>query len=225
MILTSISATVPFTPPWRTDPDAPVFHLRAASVIERGAMEAELSSTYRAGKVMGYELRDACRDGVHALLADDPALDRVIGLIDAEAGGEAVTLTDDDKLLLSEVRKVLAEHWPPYRDLMAQLARRRELAPIVALRWFCTAIEAKGVTFAKDISGRLSDATLAQLDPLEMAVAGSRAYGLAYGDDPDTEKNSPPPSSSEDGPAISGSDAPSKAGGKSARKSGRKTLE
>lgn len=221
MILTSTTETVAFTPPWRTDADAPVFHLRAASVMERGQMEAEVAGTYQAASVMPWDLRAACVDGVNALLDKDPAQDQVLALIEAEASGEGEPLAGDDLRLIEEVRKVLAEHWPPYRDLIAQMERRRALLPIVALRRFCTGIEAKGVTFTRDRTGQVSEATLAQLDPLEMTMAGSRAYALAYG--ADAEKNLPPPSLSEDGPATSGSDATSKAAGRSGRKSGRKT--
>lgn len=221
MILTSTTETVAFTPPWRTDTDAPVFHLRAASVMERGQMEAEVAGTYQAASVMPWDLRAACIDGVNALLDGDQAQDQVLALIEAEAAGDGEPLAGDDLRLIEEVRKVLAEHWPPYRDLIAQMERRRALLPIVALKRFCTGIEAKGVTFTRDRTGQVSEATLAQLDPLEMTMAGSRAYALAYG--ADAEKNSPPPLQSEDGQATSGSDATSKAAGRSGRKSGRKT--
>lgn len=221
MILTSTTETVVFTPPWRTDADAPVFHLRAASVMERGQMEAEVAGTYQAASVMPWDLRAACVDGVNALLDGDSAKDQVLALIEAEAVGEGEPLAGDDLRLIEEVRKVLAEHWPPYRDLIAQMERRRALLPIVALRRFCTGIEAKGVTFTRDRTGQVSEATLAQLDPLEMTMAGSRAYALAYG--ADAEKNSQPPSLSGDGPATSGSDDTSKAAGRSAKRSGKKT--
>lgn len=223
MILTSTTETVPFTPPWRTDADAPVFHLRAASVMERGQMEAEVAGTYQAASVMPWDLRAACVDGVNALLDGDPAQDQVLALIEAEAVGEGEPLAGDDLRLIEEVRKVLAEHWPPYRDLIAQMERRRALLPIVALRRFCTGIEAKGVTFTRDRTGQVSEATLAQLDPLEMTMAGSKAYALAYG--ADAEKNLPEPSSCDEGPKTSSTAGSSKAAGRSARRSGRKTPE
>lgn len=184
-------------------------------------MEAEVAGTYQAASVMPWDLRAACVDGVNALLDGDEAQSQVLALIEAEAAGDGEPLSGDDRRLIEEVRKVLAEHWPPYRDLIAQMERRRALLPIVALRRFCTGIEAKGVTFTRDRTGQVSEATLAQLDPLEMTMAGSRAYALAYG--ADAEKNLPPPSLSGDGPATSGSDSTSKAAGRLGRKSGRKT--
>lgn len=221
MILTSTTEEIEFVPPWReNDIAAPKFKLRAASVIERGQMEAEVAGTYQAASVMPWDLRAACVDGVNALLDGDPAQHQVLALIEAEAAGDGEPLAGDELRLIEEVRKVLAEHWPPYRDLIAQMERRRALLPIVALRRFCTGIEAKGVTFSRDRTGQVSEATLAQLDPLEMTMAGSRAYALAYG--ADAEKNLPPPSLSGDGPATSVSDATSKVAGRSARRSGKK---
>ena len=51
-------------------------------MIERSQLEAELSGKFGAGRVYGFELRQAIRNGVVALLANDPEFDRVIGLID-----------------------------------------------------------------------------------------------------------------------------------------------
>lgn len=217
-ILTSTSETLGYTPPWQLNDDgtkkkgASVFHLRAGSVIERGQMEAELSGPHRAGKIFGYELRQAVRDGVLMLLADDPSLDHLLSVIDAEGEGETEALTPDDQRLLVETRHVLAEHWPPYRDLVAQLERRREIAPIVALRRFCVGVEAKNVVFAKGKDGFIADATLARIDPLELAMAGNRAYQLQQPDG-GLEGNSPRPSPSDDSPKGSQPGEPSTADG------------
>jgi hypothetical protein len=222
MILTSTTETVLFTPPWLEGaPNAPVFQLRAGSVIERGQMEAELAGTHRAGKVFGYELRQAIRSGVLALLSDDPDLDRVLGIVEAESEGDADTLSEDDRKVLGEVRKVLAEHWSEYRDLVAQLERRREIAPIVALRRFCVSIDAPSLTFARGRDGLVSEATLAALDPLEMLVAGNHAYALQWPGV--TEGNSPRPSPSDASPKPSSSAATSKADGRSRGSGGPKT--
>ncbi len=228
MISTSTAEPIPFTPPWlEGKPDAPVYRLRAGSVIERGQFEAELAGRYRAGRVYGHELRAAVRSGVETLLAGDQSLDHLLGLIEAEAEGEEVELSNEDKLLLAEVRSTLAEHWPEYRELTAQLERRREIAPIVALQWFCVGWEGcKGdggnpAVFAQDRYGRVTEAALLGLAPLEMMVAGNRCYGLQYA--LGQEGNSPPPTPSDVGPATSVSDAPSKAAGRSKGKPGRKT--
>lgn len=223
-ILTSTSeAAEPYVVPWREgDPEAPRFYFRAGSIIERGQMEAEISGQHRAGKVWGFELRAAARSGIVALLPDDPGKHHLLGLLDAEGSGDAQDLSEDDKRLLAETRAILAEHWPEYRDLVAQLERRRIIAPLVALRRFCVNIVGDGVTFTRGIDGMVSDSTLAKIDEMEIAMAGNRAFGLQF-PPADAEGNSPPASLSGDAPATSVSDAPSKAGGKSKARSGLKT--
>jgi hypothetical protein len=235
MILTSTTHTVPFKAPWREeDPEAPVFHLRAGSVIERGMMEAELAGQHRAGLVAGQDMRAAVTTGIEFLLANDPEKDRVLELFEQELEHEidkvaalaknldepADPLSTDDRRLLGEVRKILAEHWGEYRDLVTQMERRRAIAPIVALKRFCVKIEGPGVTFTKGGDGQVSDKTLSALDPQEMVLAGSRAFNLQYAQG--EEKNSGRPSPSDDSPKDTTSAAPSKAVGKSKGRAGRK---
>lgn len=228
MILTSNGTTTPFTPSWMCDdvgkpkPGAPVITLRAGDVIERGQMLAELAGPHRAGEVYGFELRQAVRSGVIALLAEDPELDRLLALIEAEAEPDAADpLTDDDKRLLAEIRKVLAVNWPEYRDLVAQLERRRAIAPIVALKRYCVGIVAEGVTFTTGKDGFVSDETLGQLEPFLLSVAGNRAFELQL--PKGQEGNSPRPSQSDDSPRPSTSDDTSTADGKSPDDAGAKT--
>lgn len=225
MAATSTTEAERFTPSWRKDePDAPVYLVRAGGVIERDALEAELSGSFRAPKAHLPEIRQARREGVLDLLADDPELDRVIELLDREAAvddGEE-KLSKDDERLLGEIHAILAEHWPDYRDIMGQIARRQELLPTLAFRRFVVGWENVAVPFARDRQGMVSDASQRALDPLEMKVAGLRAYQLLY-PETDAEKNSAPPSSSDAGPTISTSGDASTADGKSTAKSGRRT--
>ena len=222
MILTSTTETTPFRLPWReNDPKAPVFHLRAADVIERATMEAELSGPHRAGKVWGFELAAAVRSGIESLLADDPGKDRLLEMLDAESSGEADGVSAEDAQLLTQVRAVLAEHWPDYQALVAQIERRRVIAPIVAFQRYCVGIDAPGLTFKRGVDGKVSEATLSALDPLELEVAGNRAYALQYADG--QAGNSPPLSQSDDSPADLNSGEPSKAAGSSVKRTGKKT--
>lgn len=212
-----------------SDETLPVFYLRAGGVIERGMMEAELSGPYRAGRVAGWELVHAVRAGIQTLLADHPDVDHLLGLIDAEWQGDEESFSADDKQLLTQTRDILAQHWPDYRDLLAQRERRREIAPIVALRQFCTGWEnctdesgRKPAIFELGRDGLVTEAALAGLTPLEMTHAGSRAFDLQYISD-DLLGNSPPPGLSEPGPVTSSSDDTSTAVGKSTMSSGKKT--
>lgn len=227
MISTSTTETIPFTPKWLEGEDAaPVFHLRAGGVIERGQLEAELAGPYRAAKVWGYELSAAIRSGVCALLHDDPELDRLLGLIEAEAaianaekGDDVEPLSEDDQRTLAEVRAVLAESWPEYRELVAQLERRREIAPILAFRRFCTGWDNVKTAYARGRDGQVTEAAMRGVAHLEMLSVGNRAYSLLY-PDVSTEKNSSRPESSENGQTTSGSDATSTEDGNSPASAG-----
>lgn len=211
-ILTSISEPIRFTPSYRSGDEAPVFLLRAGSVVERGRLEAELAGEHQAGRVFPYELLEAFQSGVQALMADDPGRDEIAALAIAEGEGE--TLTGTDRQLLVEAREILTKHWPEYRALVAQAQRRRELAPILALQRFCVGWEKVAAPFARGRDGLVTEAALAALDPFDLMLAGNEAYGLLYGRG--QEGNSSPASVSDSGPATSGSDDTSPADGTSA---------
>lgn len=228
MILSSTTATTPYTPPWRAgQPNAPVFHLRAGSVIERGLMEAELSGPHRAAKVWNFELRAAVESGVRTLLAGDRELDHLLSVVAIEAE-EPEQLEAADKRLLGEMKKLLAEHWPEYRDLRAQMERRQQIAPIVALQRFCTGwdncLGEDGETpaiFGTTREGLVTDDALRGLSPLDLVAAGSRAFKLQFGGG--EEKNSPPPPVSAGGLTTSNSDASSMGAGRSKAGTGKRT--
>ena len=242
MILTSTTKPDRFTPAWLCADGAPkpgaiVYLIRAGDVFDRGEFEAELAGPHRAGKIYSFELTEAERAGIEQLLAEDPDKDRVLALIDTEievdglAGTALIAgLVDEakviaaeipvaDRQLLKQVRDVLAEHWAPYRDLLAQQARRREIAPIVALRRFLVGIE-NGPEFAVGPDGLVTKAVLGAIDPLEMMSAGNRAYSLLFGGG--QRRPLAPPSPSDGDPATS-NDAPSPAAGSSAKRRGRRT--
>lgn len=226
MVATSTTAIERFTPSWLLDENgmpkegAIVFLLRAGGVTERGMFEADIAAPpYRAPKVWGYELRAAIRDGINHLFATDPDRDRLLDLVDADEGEE---MSADDKQLLAGVRDLLGRHWQPYGTLLAQLERRRELAPLLALRTFCVGIEAKGVTFERGKDGLVTEASLATIEPLELLSAGNRAYAKLT-PPADAEGNSARPSSSDSGQATSSSDGGSTEDGASPVSSGTKT--
>lgn len=219
MIATDTTTSHPFTPRWRdAEAAAPVYFLRAPSVIERGQIEAELSGEHGAGRVFEFELISAFRNGLMTLLAGDPGLDRLIELVDREGEGEV--LAAEDRQALIEARAVLVQHWPEYRELVAQRDRRREIAPIVVFRRLCTGWENVDVPFLRGSDRLIPDGTLMRIDPLELTAAGNFGYGLMYG--AADERNFPQPSPSDDGPATSPSDT-SRADGTSKAKGGRKT--
>lgn len=219
----SAEATTTFTPSWlEGQKDPPVFHLRTPGVIARAQMEAELAGQHQAGRVYSFELLVAVREGVLALLDGDEDQGRLLELIDTEVEQGTAQMTDDDRRLLAEVKKVLAVNWPAYRDLIAQIERRRELAPLVALRRFCVDIAGDGVTFTRAPDGMVSDATLLSIDPQVLLAAGNRAFALAYVSE-EERGNFARPSSSGDGQPTSNSDDGSTEDGMSTGGDGKKT--
>lgn len=227
MILTSTTEAVPFTPPWlEGTPNAPVFHLRAGSTIERGQMCAQLDGPLQAAKVWSHQLREAQLSGIDKLFADDPEYDRLVEIFGAE-GDEAEALTEDDRKLIEQVSKLLIQHWPDFADLVAQMQRRRELVPIVALTRFCAGWEnvrdAAGelVPFETDRNGHVADRALRRVQELDLLAAGNRAYAMQFGGG--EEKNSARPSSSEGGQTTSQEASPPAKAGRSKARGGKKT--
>lgn len=219
MISTSITEPARFTPPWYSDEaTAPVYLIRAGSVRERAQFEAEMAGPLRAGKVWGFELKAAVRDGITALMIEDPEFDRLMELVEVEKEED---LSAGDVQLLDEVRKVLAEHFGPYRDLVAQMERRRELVPVEALRRFLVDVEGGDALFTRGRDGFVAETTLAAIEPLDIMSAGNFAFTLLYGGG-GLEKNSGPVASSGSDQTTSSSEAPP-AAGSSVKKSGRKT--
>lgn len=224
MILTT-TGTVPFTPPWLEGaPNAPKFHLRAGSTIERGQMTAELDGPLRAAKVWSHQLQEAQLQGIEKLYADDPEYDRLVAIFSAEAGD---TLSEEDTALAEAVGALLVQHWPPYADLVAQMQRRRTLVPIVALTRYCTGWENvrddKGelIPFEADRNGMVADRALRRLQDLDLQLAGTRAFTMQFGGG--EEKNSERPSSSEGGRKTSRAASPRAKGGRSRARAGKKT--
>lgn len=222
MIRTSKQA-FPWTLPWGGTTDTVVM-LRAGDVIERGDFEGDLAGQ-RAGRVFDFELTQAFDGGLAALLHDAPAdLERMREIIATAEGGDE--LPADEKALLDAARETVAEHWPPFRALIAQAARRNELTPTLAFQRFVTGWEGVDLDgnplppFRTGMDGRVSIDLMGDIPPLMIRLAGMRAYQLlwATGD----EKNLERPSPSDENRSPSTSDTPKK-GGSSGKTTGRKT--
>ena len=219
MIPTDTTTGHPYVPSWReADEKPPRYFFRAASVIERSQIEAELSGEYEAGRVFSFEVVTAFRNGLNALLEGDPELDRLLELVQSESDG--VALAGEDRQALVEARAVLVRHWPEYRELIAQQERRKEIAPVLLFRRLCIGWENVYVTFERGKDKLIPETVLAQIDPIEMIGAGNFAYGLLYAGS--EERNFQQPSQSDAAPSTSSSDV-SRVVGKSKAKGGRKT--
>lgn len=221
MTPTDTTTAHPYVPSWRKDEQAPPrYFFRAASVIERAQMEAELSGQHAAGRVFPFEMIAAFRNGLHALLSHDPEIDTLLELVETESKGEA--LAPEDRQALIQARAVLAQHWPEYRELVAQQERRKEIAPIVVFRRFCVGWENVEATWSTGKDKQIPEAVLAQVDPMEMIGAGNFGYGLLYGATDD--RTFQQPSQSDADLSTSSSDM-SRADGTSTANDGPETLE
>lgn len=179
--------TLAFTPSWLRKGKKekwPVYHLRPGDLLERDEFEAEMEGRHRAGEVMAFQMRDAAIEGISALVEgnDGEALKDVIH---AEFSGE--TLSPAEKARAAEVTDILAEHWPDYRFLLEQQARRNRILPTLAFRRWCDGWErVKGadgelLEFERGRLGEIPESVMVKLAPPELRIAGLEAYALQYG--------------------------------------------
>lgn len=215
MIITKTGATIAFTPQWlRDNPDPPVFHLRVGALSERDLFEATLDGEYDAAPVYDFILRAAALAGTVALGGDDAAA--LTDLVSADFGDDG-EISPVDRATLDGLYEILLDHWPDYRSLRKQAARRQKLMPTLAFVTWCTGWEnvtdSRGVSveFAVGATGKPSDECLRRIPDLMLAIAGSEALAMQYGRG--EEKNSAPPSpsaatgessSSDSGPVTAG---------------------
>jgi hypothetical protein len=241
----------PFTPPWYKSGKGPVFMIRAGDVAEREMFEAELAGEHDAARVLDIEIELALESGISFLLADAPeqleelramlaeekelasanatVLERAIGLPPEERQAfiekESRKLPDDRRQTLDEARRLIHKHWPDYRALIAQQARRQALLPLEAFRRFCTGWERLKQPYQAGPDGLVTLDAVKGVSPSDMKAAGLHAYRLLYGaSTPETRKNSLAPAKSERTPRTSRSGAGStKRGGKSRASAGGRT--
>jgi hypothetical protein len=174
-----------FTPAWLAERDpAPVFFLRAASILDRDAFEAELEGRYRAGMVPGFLMLDAAIAGVRALVDGDDA-EALIELIRAEYGGEK--LPPEEQVKVKAATEILAAYWPDYAAGVEQEARRNAVLPTLAfLRWVdgwenLTGKDGEEIDYARSPRDGIADDLLRRIDPSTLRAAGLRAYAVQYG--------------------------------------------
>lgn len=218
-------STAPRTwrPSWLQD-EAPTFTWRVPTVTERELFEGGMAA-HNALAVYPWDIANQFRAGVAALLPDDPEqAEQLDSLRERQMAGE--TLDAVDTALIDEAVGALMQHWPGYRLIVAQAARREAVLPLAAFRAFVTGWEGltfKGepVTMLRGIDGLIADDVMARIDPLVIRALGIEIYGAMY--DRSAEKNSAPSSPSEDDRKTS--TATTTKGGKSAPTTGKKTPE
>lgn len=228
MIGTKTGQVVKFTPAWLRTLDAPpTFHLRVGALTERDLFEAELDGEYDAGKVYAHAIRASVLSGVAALGGDDAPM--LTDLVNTFYSDSASDMPADEQARMSELLDILQDHWPEYRRLAKQSARRLNLMPTLALQRWCvgwdnmTDTENAPVPFTSGPTGRPDDEAMRRLPPLFIMVAGTEAYSLQSGRG--EEKNLPPPSLSAGTRESSPSASRKARAGQSAASSGKKTRQ
>jgi hypothetical protein len=163
----------------------PGFRIRMASLIERGAFDAELEGRHQAAPVPAFVMLDTAIAGVHALAGDEA--DELEELLRGFHGDDTrAEITPEERAQIAEIEGILAKSWPAYRQLVEQNARYRNLMPLLAFQRFIddwqnvTGTDGKPVAFERDKSGAIPDAVLRRIHPALIYAAGNRAYNFQY---------------------------------------------
>jgi hypothetical protein len=167
----------------------PGFRLRMASLIERSTFDAELDGRHQASPVPAFVMLDTAMAGVHALLEGDDAaqIEDLLRSFHADPGSDArAEVSPEERAQIAEIEGILGKNWPPYRQLIEQNARYRQLMPLLAFQRFVDdwenveGLDGEPVAFARDKAGLIPDAVLRRIHPALIYAAGNRAYNFQY---------------------------------------------
>lgn len=164
----------------------PGFRIRMASLIERGAFDAELEGRHQAAPVPAFVMLDTAIAGIHALCDGDDAAELEDLLRGFHGESERAEISAGERAQIAEIESILAKSWPAYRQLIEQNARYRNLMPLLAFQRFVddfenvTGIDGETVAFARDKAGNIPDAVLRRIHPALIYAAGNRAYNFQY---------------------------------------------
>jgi len=163
----------------------PGFRIRMASLLERGAFEAELEGRHGAAAVPAFVMLDTAIAGIRALAgAEADELEELLRGFHGDDGRAAITPAE--RAQIAEIEAILTKSWPAYRQLVEQNARFRNLMPLLAFQHFVedwenvTGLDGAPVAFARDKSGAIPDAVLRRIHPALIYAAGNRAYTFQY---------------------------------------------
>lgn len=168
----------------------PGFKIRMASLIERGAFDAELEGRHGAAPVPPFIMLDTAIAGVNALLDEGEAaeLGDLLRSFHGDAGQDRAEISAAERAQVAEIEAVLARSWPAYRQLVEQSARWRNLMPVLALQTFVEGWEnvsaiddGTPLAFERGKDGLIPDTVLRRLHPALIHAVGNRAYNFQYG--------------------------------------------
>lgn len=210
---TSPAAAEPWTPKWlEGQAGAPVFFLRAGDVIERELFEAQLAGpAWGAAEAWPWEKQGALLEGLRTLGGEDAP--HLIAL--AETAGAGALEDAGEIALLKDAAALVAQHYPPYRVILEQEARRQAVLPVAAFCRWCVRWEnvPEAGEPRRDVAGLIDPASIGEIPALLLRSAGVEAYRRQYG--ASARKNSDAPLKSGADPRISPSAEPSDPDGSS----------
>lgn len=225
MLAISTAQPIRWQAEWDAKTGGAVFYYRAATVTERELFEAEAAG-YRAGRVFPWDLQNQFFAGLSALLPEDAeSIDRLADAHRRSLYGEDLEAAAQAEL--DQVSDALIQHWPGYRLLIEQTARRDAVMPVLAVRRFVVGWEnvsddsGAPVAFARGLDGMVTEESLRNVTPLTLKSLGMEIYSNLYSTG--EAKNSAPPSKSGGGQRISKTRRSATKVGKSAKTSGPKT--
>jgi hypothetical protein len=212
-------------PSWTSADDRPEIGWRPAGVVERDLFEGKLA-IYNALPVYPWNIAEQFRAGLSALLPNQPEDAERLDQIRERTVNGATDIDPVEASDLAEATTALMKYWPGYRDLVGQAANREAVMPVMAFREFVTgwknvrASDGKTVIeLQRGLDGLITQECLREVDPLMIRACGIAIYnGMFPGG---LEKNSAPPSPSDDAPKTSKGTTPK--GGKSTKTTGEKT--
>ena len=166
----------------------PGFKIRMASLLERSEFEAELDGRYQAASVPDFIMLNTAIEGIHALLEGDEAaqLEELLRSFHGDALDERGEISKEERAQISEIEAVLGKNWPPYRQLVEQNARYRNMMPLLAFQRFIDGWEnvqdkdGAPVEYERDKAGNIPESLLRRLYPALIFAVGMRAYNFQY---------------------------------------------
>lgn len=225
MLALSTAQPIRWQAEWDVKTGGAVFYYRAATVTEREMFEAEAAG-YRAGRVFPWDLTKQFFAGLSALLPNDPeSIDRLADAQRRSMYGEDLEAAEQAEL--DQVSDALIQHWPGYRLLIEQTARRDAVMPVLAVRRFVVGWEnvfddnGAPVACTRGLDGMITEDSLRNVVPLTLKSLGMEIYSNLYATG--EAKNSEPPLKSGGGQRTSTPRSSVKRAGKSAKTSGQKT--
>jgi hypothetical protein len=204
-MITASAAPQPFTPPWCLGqdgsplPGARTYLVRPGGIMDRAMFEGVIAGPpYNAGRVFPWDLITSAEGAVNHLMAGDDLAASRGQLLDALAAWRANMLTPE--ALPADVVQLLAgvemalRTYPEYAELRRAEARRTQVLPVLAAKWFLAGWQGIDAPFQLGPDGKVAESCLIAIPAPDLNALGWHAYNSMYAEQ--HRPLSPPPSTS-----------------------------